>query len=391
MSRASASHALVQLPQSAEKIGFFLPRAFLDWGEIHARPSPVLPEKIASALEFWRPRRIALVKQTAYDALYSQTGSSSWIQTALSSACHLGPLALLDELQAEYHIVRQASEPETFLWKAKYAQDPDPRASVRQKQQAIDAWEKSPSGRSLPSVDDISWQKYDLVVGLDIPVPARITEKCPRTLWAYFSLEAGGSLQQDSLIRPVDGYRLFFNHGFRRYRCRPANRRHVLEFPLQFQSRRNWERLHAFFPHPPTERKNILVNRYSRESPEPSSRIPLVWMTGNAPLPEYLNHLLGALFAVHTTDKPRWGNWAVETVLAGALFLGNGSSLAMLSPLLPGLDVRSLAPAVALANQLVDHPDQLSKIRKLQQETVEEFCFRRPLTDLTQKARIFFS
>jgi hypothetical protein len=382
---------LRQLPQEAERFGCFLPRTFLDWAEIHAHPAPFLRQEVDSALEFWRSRRIALVKQTAYDALYSQTAASSWIQTALSSACHLGPLALLDELHAEYHIVRQASEPETFLWKAKYAHDPDPSASMQKKQQAIDAWESSQAGRTLPSVDDIPWHKYDLVVGLDVPIPARITQKCPRTLWTYLSLEAGGSLQQKSLIRPLDGYHLFLNHGFRRYRCRPANRSHVLEFPLQFQSKRNWEQLSAALPHPPKQKETVLVNRYSRESLDPSSRIPLVFMTGNDPLPEYLAQLFGALFAVHTTEKNRWGNWAVESVLAGALFLGNKSSLSMLSPLLPGLDVRSLTQAVSAANHLADHPDQLFFLQKLQQELVEEFCFRRPLADLTQKARIFFS
>jgi hypothetical protein len=382
---------LRQLSQSAERFGFFLPRALLDWAEIHARPAPVLRKENDSALEFWRSRRIALVKQTAYDALYSQTGASSWIETALSSACHLGPLALLDELQADYHIVRQASEPETFLWKAKYAHDPVPSASLQKKQLAIDAWESSQAGRTLPSVDDIPWHKYDLVVGLDVPIPARITQKCPRTLWTYLSLEAGGSLQQKSLVRPLDGYDLFLNHGFRRYRCRPANRSHVLEFPLQFQSKRNWEQLSAALPHPPKQKETVLVNRYSRESLDPSSQIPLVLMTGNDPLPEYLAHLFGGLFAVHTTEKNRWGNWAVETVLAGALFLGNKSSLSMLSPLLPGLDVRSLTQAISAANHLAAHPDQLFFLQKLQQELVEEFCFRRPLADLTQKARIFFS
>ena len=70
---------LRQLSQSAERFGFFLPRTLLDWAEIHARPNPSLGKENDSALEFWRSRRIALVKQTAYDALYSQTGASSWI------------------------------------------------------------------------------------------------------------------------------------------------------------------------------------------------------------------------------------------------------------------------------------------------------------------------
>lgn len=377
-------------PQFCEKAGFLLPRPLLDWAEIHARPALLPQQEIRSALDYWRSRKVALVKQTAYGQLYSSPGRRNWVETALSSACHLGPLGFLAELQADYHIVRQDRDPETFLWSEKMAYDPDPRASTDRRMREIQDWENSPAGRHLPKVDDVPWHEYDLVVGLDIPVPARITLKCPRTLWAYYSLEAGGPLQKNSFSRSVQGYDLFLNHGFRRYRCRPYNRSHVLEFPLQFQSTYDWTQLSSALALEQAEKQTILVERHSREFPAPPSRLSLHFMNGQDPLPEYLTRLFRASFAVQTTEKSRWGNWAVETILAGALFLGNASSLAMISPLLPGLDFRRLAPAVVLANQLADQPDQLGLLQKQQQETVEEICFRRPLVELTRKAREFY-
>jgi len=387
----SSSIHLWPFPQKWERLGLFLPRPILKWAEIHARPRPLPEHEIQSCLEFWRPRKVALVKQTAYAPLYSETGHGNWVKTALSSACHLGPLSFLSELHADYHIVRQDHDPTTFLWKEMMAYDPDPLASTQHRLKEIQDLENSPVGRALPYVDDISWDQYDLVIGLDVPIPPRITQKCPHTLWAYYSLEAGGPLQKKSLSHPVEGYQLFLNHGFRRYRGRPHNRPHVLEFPLQFQSGENWRALSLAFAHSDRKEKAILVERHSRESPDPSSRLPLTYMTGKDSLSEYLTHLLGARFAIQTTQKSRWGNWAVETVLAGALFIGNASSLAMLSPLLPGLNLDRLDPAVSLANYLADHPDLLIFLQKLQHETVEEVCFRRPLADLTHKARLFFS
>ena len=386
----SSSVHLHHLAQAREKLGFFLPRSVLNWAEIHARPTPFPPQEVEKALDFWRTRRVALVKQTAYGALYSRTNANSWVETAFSSACHLGPLAFLAELKADYHIVRQAPDSETFLWREKYAYDPDPLASTRRREEKMDNLEKSTDGISLPFVEDIPWNQYDLVVGLDVPIPSRIVRKCPQTLWAYYSTEAGGPLQKNSLLEPAAGYQLFLNHGFRRYRTRPRNRPHVLEFPFQFQSAQNWLALGSSLPSPSLKKQNILVERHSHEIPQPASALPLVLMNGRDSLPDYLAHLFGARFAIQTTSKVRWGNWAVETILAGALFLGNAASLAIRSPLLPGLDFRSLATALHKANELVEHPQQENALRAVQTDTIEELCFRRPLIELTQKAREFF-
>jgi len=384
----STSTRLVPLPQRWEKLGFFLPRFLLNWAEIHAFPEQVTDSSLDQDLLFWRSRKIALVKQTAYHALYPQPGKGSWQETVLSSACHLGPFSFLADLGADYYVVRQAKEPETFLWKEKQTQDPDPAASFRQKMGELQKIESSPMGHELPSVDDISWDKYDMVIAIDIPVPERIVRQCPRTLWAYYSIEAGGPLQKNSLLSPTAGYHLFLNHGFRRYRTRPWNRSHVLEFPLQFQSPQSWEKLRQAVK-PSSERSVILIERNSWADPLPASRIPLDRPSGNAS--EYLHKMFSAFACLHTTSRPRWGNWAVESVLSGSIFLGNARSLAQISPLLPGMDCRTLQKGVELANHLIEDHSLWNFLQQLQTRVVDHVSFRRPLTDLTRLAREFFN
>lgn len=376
------------LPQHWEKFSFFLPRFLLDWAEIHACPATISDISMDQDIDFWRSRKIALVKQTAYHALYPRPGNGSWQETVLSSACHLGPFSFLADLGADYHVVRQASEPETFLWKDKHAYDPNPASSFRHKMEEIHKIESSPLSRDLPSVDDIPWDKYDMVIGIDIPIPERIVRQCPRTLWAYYSIEAGGPLQKNSLLSPTSGYNVFLNHGFRRYRTRPRNRSHVLEFPLQFQSPQSWEKLRLAVK-PPPERSVILIEKNSWEDLLPNSRVPLDRPSGEAI--EYLRKMFSAFVCLHTTSRPRWGNWAVESVLSGSIFLGNAGSLAQISPLLPGMDCRSLQKAVDLANRLIETPSLRDFVQKLQTQVVEHVAFRRPLTDLTRLARQFFA
>lgn len=379
---------LLPLPQSWERIGRFLPRAWLDWAEVHAWPEPVPDSVLQADLSFWESRRVALVKQTAYHALYLQPDSPDWKKTVLSSHCHLGPFSFLAELKADYLIVRQSNDPETFRWRDKYAYDPDPEASCRRRLEELHELESSRMGNPLPSVDDINWSQYDLVVGIDIPIPERIVRNCPRTLWSYYSVEAGGPLQKDSLISPVAGYQLFLNHGFRRYRSRPANRSHVLEFPLQFQSPGAWRELRQAIE-PVGARSCILVEKNSWADPLPPSRWPIDRTAGDALA--YLRKMFTAWACLHTTPKTRWGNWAVEAILSGSVFLGNAGSLAQISPLLPGLDCRTLHEGVAKANDLAENPTAWEAAQKLQTKVVDQVAFRRPLADLTRKAREFFA
>ena len=383
-----SSFCPLSLAQHWEKLGFFLPRVLLDWAEIHAFPKQVADSSLDKDLIFWRSRKIALVKQTAYHALYPQPRKGSWQEIVLSSQCHLGPFSFLADLGADYHVVRQAKEPETFLWKEKQAYDPNPAGSFSHKMEEIHKIESSPLGRELPSVDDIAWNKYDMVIGIDIPIPERIVRQCPRTLWAYYSIEAGGPLQKNSLLSPASGYNLFLNHGFRRYRTRPRNRPHVLEFPLQFQSPQSWEKLRLAV-RPPPKRSVILIEKNSWTDVLPASRISLDRTTGNAL--EYLHKMFSAFACLHTTPRPRWGNWAVESVLSGSIFLGNAGSLAQISPLLPGMDCRSLQKGVDLANRLIEDPPFFDSVQKLQTQVVEHVAFRRPLADLTRLASQFFA
>jgi hypothetical protein len=100
--------------------------------------------------------------------------------------------------------------------------------------------------------------------------------------------------------------------------------------------------------------------------------------------------MFSARFAVHTTSRPRWGNWAIEAAQSGCLFLGNAASLAHLSLLLPGLDCRSLVDASGKIFALLKNPEHLQALQSRQADLAEELAFRRPLLDLTAKAREFF-
>ena len=384
---------LIPLPGGIESLGWFFPRSLLAAMEIHGWPAGFGGADPKEDLAFWSSRRVALVRQSAYPSLYSPYSADVWMDRVLSAMKHFGPLSFLAELNADYWVVRQSPEPETFLWKGKYSLDPNPEASWRRATERTEAWESSHEGRQAVSVDDVDWSSYDLIVGFDVPIPERIVQRCPQTLWTYYSVEAGGPLQKNSLLRPAAGYHIFLNHGFRRFRSRPRNRRHVLEFPFTFQSRQAWKDLALHAGLAGSMRENQVV--LDRASPPPSqlgSRLTLRHLEGNSgknPAHTYLKQMISSRFAIRTDPRPRWGNWAVEAIQAGCLFLGRADSLAMPGILLPALMAETTDQAWAKAEKLLEQPDEMELLLRLQANLADYLCFRRPLADLTRRAQAF--
>ena len=367
-----------------------LPRGCLNWVETHGFPRWIPERQFAGILSFWRDRRVALVRQSAALVTYQARSAVSWMERALTTKGHPGPLSLLAELAADFYVVRQARDEETFAWRGKHEGDPDPAETFRRMESYRQEEENMPG---VVSCEDVRWEDYDLVVCLDIPVPTRLVRQTRRTLWAYLSIEGGGPLVEYSLRRPVDGYHLYLNHQFRRYRVRPPNRFHILEFPFSFQSAGSWSALLDHLSLSSYPRRGMLADRGSTQE-IPTPRDPDVHVMG-----ETGGHLdfaaLASLYAskkyaLRLDPRRRWGNWLVEVIQAGCLFLGRSDSLDHLSPLIPGLMVDDYPQARRKIESLDNDPDLFTACQALQSAVTEHVAFRRPLADLTKQARSFF-
>ena len=302
----------------------------------------------------------------------------------LTAQAHLGPMSFLADLNADYFVVRQSPEPETYLWKEKFAGDPDPEVAFRK----VEVWQEKQEAMGIVDSDQIRWDDYDLVIALDIPIPTRIVAKSKKTMWAYYSVEAGGSLHKRSLVNPVQGYHLYLNHCFRRYRARPSNKNHVLEFPFTFQSAASWKHLAKETIGGDANRRGAVVDRASWQfhaGEKPAFMTPL---SGDAAA--YIRLMSSSQFSIRTDPKTRWGNWALEAIQAGSLFLGRADSLAMPGILLPDLVIEDLASAHKKIEGLLKDPLHMQSLVQTQAALAEHLAFRRPLMDLTARAKQFF-
>ena len=307
------------------------------------------------------------------------------MQMILTAPAHLGPISFLADLNADYFVVRQTPDPETYLWKEKFAGDPDPEIAFRR----IEAWQEEQETMGSANCDQIRWDDYDLVIGLDIPIPTRIVSKSKKTMWAYYSVEAGGSLHKRSLVDPIQGYHLYLNHCFRRYRARPYNKNHVLEFPFTFQSAASWKHLAKETAGGDANRRGAVVDRASWQSNSGDKPSSMTTLSGDATA--YIRLMSSSEFAIRTDPKTRWGNWALEAIQAGCLFLGRADSLAMPGVLLPDLIVTDLASAHKKIEGLLKNSLHMQSLAQTQAALAEHLAFRRPLMDLTACAKKFFA
>ena len=376
---------LTALPQKGEALGLFLPRSLLNWAEIYAIPEFISEPVHQKVLSFWNSRRVALVRQTAYRGAYLPGVKRNWTDVVLSANAHLGPFSFLAELNADYFVIRQTPDLETYLWKGKFANDPNPETAYRD----VEAWQEEQEAMDVVDCNQIRWDDYDLVVCLDIPIPTHIVSKSKKTIWAYYSVEAGGTLHKSSILKPVSGYHFYLNHCFRRYRARPCNKNHVLEFPFTFQSAASWKHLAKETACEVANRRGAVVDRGSWQShsgEKPEFMTPLSGDIATV----YIRLMAASRFAIRTDSRTRWGNWALEAIQAGCLFMGRAESLAMRGVLLPDLIVQDLPSAQKAMEALLNDPIRIQALTQTQAALAEHLAFRRPLMDLTIRAKQFF-
>ena len=376
---------LITLRQKWESLGMFLPRAFLDWAEIHAIPQVISEPVHQENLSFWKNGRVALVRQAAYRGAYLPGEKRNWTDVVLTANAHLGPFSFLAELNADYFVTRQTPDLETYLWKEKFARDPHSESAYR----GIEAWQEEQETMGVVDCDQIRWDDYDLVICLDIPIPTRIVSKSKKTIWAYYSVEAGGTLHKSSILKPVSGYHFYLNHCFRRYRARPCNKNHVLEFPFTFQSAASWKHLAKETACEDANRRGAVVDRASWQSHPDDKSGFMTHLSGDAAA--YIRLMSSSQFSIRTDPKTRWGNWPLEAIQAGCLFLGRADSLAMPGVLLPELIVSDLPSAHKKIKALLKDPLHMQSLARTQAALAEHLAFRRPLMDLTACAKKFFA
>jgi len=379
------------LPLWSEPSLALLPRPLLDWAEIHAF-SPNSPGKATAA------RRIAVVKSEYCAHIYARPWSHGDLRSlALSTLKTFGPLSLFIRYQTDFLIVRLPADPECQVWREFYSGDPDPginkaiHENFRNLGPGGDPSASPSQGDLAIDPETVDWSRYDAVIVQDLCIPERIVRKYPFVYWSYWIGETGGPSFKYSFKRPLAGYQIFLNGSSRRWRVRPGNRRHVLEFPYILQDSKAHARLGA---KPWQERSGILleVNTAQTISPLLRSQLEKIGpVLDNIGTPaERLQKLHHSRYFVQMISKPLWGNSLNEAVAAGCLALANPDSMPNnRSLLMPGLTPQDWESLLRILQKLEVNRERAEQQQRRQQAVADWILCHRPLSEWESRLEKF--
>ena len=339
-------------------------------------------ESLVSRARKWN---IALVKQEVLASLPNWPGRHPIRDFVASSNGHTGCLSFLHELGAELILVRVPPDPECATWLEKFHGDVDPQAHRRAfEQRAVEETFGSPAGprtrRDVArTVDEIDWKRFDLVVSLDISIPARIVRRYPQVVWAYMITESGMPSYRSSHSRPLHGYDLFLNQRSRRFPVRPWKASHEIDLPWAFQTKE------CYHWNPRSDDGFVGMDNHTwkifkdRQLFVPEKN-PAVRIHGS-PL-DFLGQYARCRYFLRMGSRKTWGTSLLEASCAGCLVLGEPRSVVNTGPLISPLVVHDQKELQHRLAWLEDHPEERAELWRRQQLKTWELAFAQPLRRL---------
>lgn len=369
-----------------------LPRPWLDGLETNELLVPRLGlERLESWFRRFQELRVAFVRQDVFQDLYCADPRLSGVELVRQSVRRTGPAGLLVDCQADYWIVQEDVAPECAVWEEKIANNPDPQPEAyRAKRNQIPAPGFASSfGTHAVKVDEIPWEKYDLVVSLDISVPFRIVAQTRRPIWAYLPGDPGVPTAKRALRDPPGNYQLALTHSFRRYPVRPGLGPRTVEFPYTFLRRETWQKVFPTVGN--ISRTGTMVEHQTESLLSPKERAILTGVgpirKPEGPIQDVAESLNCSRYYFRCGGGPIVGNGIVEAAAAGCVAVGNHREFVSRSLLCRSNLCSTRAAGVDTLRQLEDDPVRLARFQGLQGALVDYFCFYRPVRQLWEHWR----
>ncbi|MGI4788520.1 MAG: hypothetical protein ACRYFS_06675 [Janthinobacterium lividum] len=338
--------------------------------------------------------RIAMVKQVVYQDLYCCPPHSSVQETIFSSLQRTGPVALFTKLNADFFIVDVEPDPECNIWKEKCS---DCNQNIPAHYEALitkpyrngERGHKHAQGEFSVRAEEIDWGAYDIVIGFDVPVPARITRLFPQVVWCYCLSEPCMGSYSRSRKAPVLGYDLFLNQ---RYRCLPPGTHlapHEIEFPYFLQYYGCFRDLYGSDFVPPVPEGMMLESHSAAElTSEQMQQLEEIGTIRSAKgsVESVIMSLMSSKYFVRLGGRKLWGNAMVEAVAAGCLAIGNPNEYKNKCLFTVDTEADNFSQVLNKIKLFDSDPALYEKEVEEQRKRLNYLCYDRPLSDLNRAA-----
>ncbi len=339
--------------------------------------------------------RLALVKADTYPDLFCCPAGSTGATLAESTTMRSGPVALYTDAFCRGYIVHQVADMESVIWRqrvrdcghgdAAYHVEMAPSRTSARAGKA----EHAPTQRDFAiNVEDVPYAEFDLVITFDVAVPSRIIKKYPKTTFVYYVGEPCCWEYAWSHRRPVPGYRFFLNQ---RFRAIDTSRLpdHVIEFPYYLQRVGCLEGLHS--QRPRDIRRGILLEFHTGLSISDTELSLLndvagpVFFSNRDPVVTF-EGLSRAKYFLRLHGRQLWGNSYIEAIASGLTVIASPRSLKNPGLLVDGNPITTIHDALKQIRELESNETEYARLLAQQQADCDLLCYRRPVTELLDRA-----
>lgn len=336
--------------------------------------------------------KIALVKQEVYQDLYvCPVTEHDPAAILFSSMGRVGPIGLMAELGADFYIVREEPQQETQIYRkviphiAKDVQrlktqtlDQLPGQSFKQPGSPY------PNGKFAVDGRSINWEKYDIVVSINVALPTEVVLQYPNTLFAYMIGEANLATGTAHF-----GYDVSLNQMARGI---VATRCGQVDFPYTFVGNDTLERIMRQSLQREPRNKGVFMEINSTQE-RPVTHVPDHFrpladagydiIFHKQRISDNLQSIYDAKYFVKLGGRPIRGNSVAEAVSLGTLAIMNRNEVIHGELIIDECNVDSTDQTLALINRLEQDPQLYDELLRKQRAVLQELFFSAPLRSLT--------
>ena len=342
-------------------------------------------------------KKIAFVKQVVYQDLYCASSDEAIADIIFSSFLRSGPVALFTRFNTDFYIVEVESDEECSLWRETTLQNTECKFKLSSLE---GQYKKIPPGRIYPQgfytvkCDEIDWSMYDIVIAVNCAVPARITQKYPSVLWAYYIGEHTTPSHAKSFTRLINGYDVFLTQDFFAKRQLQS---HVIEFPYQLQY---YGCFHELFKQTMSKqvKNKIYFETWSSKSLLPCQKEKIAKAVGLKKIPsqtsetlrEFVLNLINSKYLIiflgsKSSRSILRGNCIPEAIAAGCLVIAQKNTIFNKDLLSARTLIGSFEDLLQTLKFFEKHPEEYAFEVALQREKLNQLCFYRPVQQLFAK------
>jgi hypothetical protein len=329
-------------------------------------------------------KKIAFVKQEVYSGLYCCDRTEKDAGAILFSTHRgTGPAGLFAEMGADFYIVKEEPDVETQIHKKVIpfmAQRIEMLKTLPKKE--IPGWENSGSVSPLCQGDiavscyDVDWGAWDMVICINISLPAKLVQQYPNTLFAYMIGE--GNMCTHYV---VFGYDCTLNQKARGIVAKKCG---VVDFPYAFLKGDTLENIMKNRLGRASQKKGVFIESNSANETLIShlTALPQEINQSQKATFDYLRSIYDSKYLVKHSGRVIRGNALAEALSLGCLPVANRKKVIHKELIADECNVKTIDDIVAVISYFEANPDEYNRILEQQRKILTELFFERPLQSL---------